>query len=115
MMKKYFAFVCLALALLFSSCVSQQQIPPAKRLTDDSEKITRFDYMEENWSYLKNDWVTGKEITPFVLMKTFNIPREQATSEIEEFKNIQTNFNWFQRLFSYASLRGVRFYINPPQ
>ena len=114
-MNKYLISVSFIVLIFLSGCISQQQVPPAQRVVDDPEKVTRFDYMEENWSYMKNDWITAKKITPYVLMKTFNIPREQATDEIKEFKYIQTNFNWFQRFFSYINLRGVRFYINPPE
>ena len=114
-MNKYFISMVLICLLTLSGCINQYQIPPAKRIADDHEKLTRFDYMNKRWNYMKNTWVTGEMITPYVLMEFFHIPREQATNEVKEFKNIQKNFNWFQRFFSYINLRGVRYYINPPQ
>jgi hypothetical protein len=114
-MNKYLMVVSLVGILLIFGCISQQEIPPAKRIADDSEKITRFDYMESRWSYMNKTWVTGKKVTPYVLMKTFNIPREQAVNEIKEFESVEESFSWFQRFFTYINLRAIRFYINPPQ
>jgi hypothetical protein len=114
-MNKYLMVVSLVGVLLISGCISQREIPPAKRIADDSEKIIRFDYMESRWAYMNNTWITGKKVTSYVLMKTFNIPREQAANEIREFESVEKSFSWFQRLFTYINLRAVRFYINLPQ
>ena len=114
-MKKYLMLVSLMGLLFLSGCISQQQVSPAKRVADDSEKITMFDFMETRWAYMSNDWVTGEKVTPYLLMEIFHIPREQATNELKEFENIHRNFNWFQRFFTFIDLSGVRYYINPPQ
>ena len=114
-MNKYLIATLLVISLSLAGCITQQKIPPAERVGDDLEKITRFDYMQNRWSSINNTWITGKMVTPYVLMKLFNIPREQATVEISEFKSIQNNFSWFSRFFSYINLNGIRFYINPPE
>ena len=114
-MNKYLKLISLIGIIFFTGCISQQQVSPAKRVTDDSEKITRFDYMDNRWSYMGKNWITGKKVTPYVLMKMFNIPRDQATNEINEFERIQKEFNWSQRFFTFINLRGVRYYINPPE
>jgi hypothetical protein len=114
-MNKYLISASLIILLFLAGCITQQEIPPAERVKDDSEKIVRFDYMESRWSNLNKTWLTGKMVTPYVLMKTFNIPREQATVEINEFESIQKNFSWFSRFFSYINLNAIRYYINPPE
>ena len=114
-MNKYLLPVSLIGLLFLFGCVSYQQITPAKVVSDDKEKVLRFDYMEGQWNSIANNWITGEKVTPYVLIKFFNIDREQAAGEVKEFVDLQENFNWFQRFFTYINLRAVRFYINPPQ
>ena len=114
-MNKSLLSALLIVLLSLAGCISQQQIPPAPRVSDDLEKVQRFDFMQQRWSYMNDTWVTAEKVTPYVLMETFHIPREQAANEIKEFESLQKNYNWFQRFFSYINLRGVRFYINPPE
>ncbi len=114
-MKKYLLLSFIIGLITISGCITQQEIPPSNKVSDDNEKVTRFDFMERRWNTLINRWVTAEKVTPYVLMTTYNIPKEQAAEEVNQFIKIQDNNNWFQRFFTWINLCGVRYYINPPE
>ncbi len=111
-MKKISAFLCLFLiSLLFGGCITYEKISPPTSGTNQ-EKISRFDYMEGNWSYFNNRWIRNQKVKPELLVRTFSIPYDQAKAEEVEFVESQYNYNWFHRFLISIYLNQPDFYID---
>lgn len=110
-MKYLFKGTILVFLLAFlGGCTSYEQIkqPPTG---SDKAKVERFDFMESNWSYLNNRWIVTQTIKPEDLVHVYDMPYDQAKSEITEFVTIEHNYNWFHRFIISIYLNPIRFYV----
>jgi len=100
----------LFLSITIAGCLHQQQIPPPVEGTNQN-KIQRFYYMQDNWSYLNNNWIISKRITPYNLEAIYKISDKEAQSDVSQFIMIQKKYNGFERFLISVDLYGIRFYI----
>jgi hypothetical protein len=92
-------------------CMSKQPLSIPQE-GNYQNKLTRFYYMQDNWSYLNNDWITGQKVTSGMLQKNYDIGSKVAVDEVKEFKRIQWHYSGFQRFLESIYIINVRYYIN---
>lgn len=109
-MKKAVILFSLLLSLVIAGCIHQQQIPPPTEGTNHN-KIQRFYYMQDNWSYLNNNWIVSQRVTPYALEAIFKVSEKEAQSDVSQFVMIQKRYNGFERFLTSIDIYGIRFYV----
>ncbi len=96
---------------LWAGCTTMQEIKPPQGGSDQA-KATRFEYMQTQWSYLNNSWIKGQRVYPEALKRLYNIPEEQAKSEMKEFVTLQRNHCGFRRFILSIYLNHFNYYVD---
>lgn len=111
-MNRILAGLTLALvAVLLAGCTTMQEIKPPQSGSDQA-KATRFEYMQNQWSYLNNGWIKGQRVYPEGLEGLYKISKEQAKSEIKEFVVLHRNHCGFRRFILSIYANHFSYYVD---
>ncbi len=111
-MKRILSVFSLIIALtLLTGCITMKEIKPPQSGSDQA-KATRFEYMQDQWSYLNNSWIKGQRVYPEDLERLYKISGEQAKNEMKEFVNIQRNHCGFRRFILSIYVNQFRYYVD---
>jgi len=104
-------FFLVMTTILLSGCTTMQEIKPPQSGSDQA-KVTRFEYMQNQWSYLNNGWIKGQKVYPKDLERLYMISEEQAKIEIKEFVTLQRNHCGFRRFILSIYVNHFSYYVD---
>ena len=104
-------FILAIMTILLTGCTTLQEIKPPQSGSDQA-KATRFEYMQNQWSYLNNAWIKGQRVYPETLERLYKISEEQAKSEVKEFVILQRNHCGFRRFILSTYVNHFSYYVD---